>query len=62
VALPGTNVVVAGTTTGTQTDNAGNFQIVVENPASAVLEFSFIGYTKQQVRPVMKIIKGTGCI
>jgi TonB-linked SusC/RagA family outer membrane protein len=49
LALPGTNVVVAGTTTGAQTDNAGNYQITVENPSAAVLEFSFIGYTKQQI-------------
>jgi TonB-linked SusC/RagA family outer membrane protein len=47
--LPGTNVVVFGTTTGVQTDNAGNFTIFVENPASAVLEFSFVGYAKQQI-------------
>jgi TonB-dependent starch-binding outer membrane protein SusC len=47
--LPGTNVVIVGTTTGVQADNAGNFQITVENPASAILEFSFIGYSKQQV-------------
>ncbi len=49
VALPGTNVVVQGTSTGVQTDNDGNYQIVVENPANAILEFSFIGYAKQQV-------------
>jgi TonB-dependent starch-binding outer membrane protein SusC len=49
VALPGTNVVVLGTSIGVQADNSGNYQITVDNPANAILEFSFIGYTKQQV-------------
>jgi TonB-dependent starch-binding outer membrane protein SusC len=48
-ALPGTNVVVAGTTTGEIADDSGNFSIRVENPATAILEFSFIGYTKMQL-------------
>ena len=49
VALPGANVIVAGTTTGVQTDPAGAFSLLVQNPASAILEVSFIGFTKQQV-------------
>ncbi len=48
-ALPGANVVVQGTTTGVQTDANGNYTITVQDPASAILEFSFIGYTKLQV-------------
>ena len=48
-ALPGANVVVQGTTTGVQTDMNGNYTITVQNPASAILEFSFMGYTKLQV-------------
>jgi TonB-linked SusC/RagA family outer membrane protein len=48
-ALPGANVVVQGTITGVQTDANGNYTITVQNPASAILEFSFIGYTKLQV-------------
>ena len=48
-ALPGTNVIVQGTSTGVQADLNGNYSITVQDPASAVLEFSFIGYTKQQV-------------
>jgi len=48
-ALPGTNVVVQGTTTGVQTDINGGYQITVENPASAVLEFSFIGFIVQRI-------------
>jgi TonB-dependent starch-binding outer membrane protein SusC len=47
--LPGANVIVAGTTTGVQTDPSGTFSIRVDNPASASLEISFIGYSKQQV-------------
>ena len=48
-ALPGTNVIVQGTSTGVQADMNGNYSITVPNPATAVLEFSFIGYTKQSV-------------
>jgi TonB-linked SusC/RagA family outer membrane protein len=47
-ALPGVNIVVAGTTIGTITDAMGNFSLQVPN-ASVTLEFSFIGYTKQDV-------------
>ena len=49
MALPGTNIVVQGTSTGVQADANGNYQISVENPANAILEFSFIGYAKQQL-------------
>lgn len=49
IALPGTNVVVQGTSTGVQTDIGGGYQITVENPANAVLEFSFIGYIVQRI-------------
>jgi TonB-linked SusC/RagA family outer membrane protein len=48
-ALTGTNVIVLGTSTGVQTDLNGNYSITVQNPATAMLEFSFIGYAKQQV-------------
>jgi TonB-linked SusC/RagA family outer membrane protein len=46
--LPGVNVVVKGTTTGTSTDAEGNF--IIEASQSDVLVFSFIGYTPQEVR------------
>jgi len=49
LALPGANVVVQGTTTGVQADINGSFQIIVENPANAVLEFSFIGFVVQRI-------------
>lgn len=48
-ALPGTIVVIQGTTTAVQADATGNFKITVENPSAAVLEFSFIGYAKLQL-------------
>ncbi|MDF7815009.1 TonB-dependent receptor [Hymenobacter sp. YC55] len=46
--LPGVNVVVKGTTNGTQTDAQGNFSITVPDQG-AVLAFSFIGYKPQEV-------------
>jgi TonB-dependent starch-binding outer membrane protein SusC len=46
--LPGVNVTVQGTTTGFITDVNGTYKIVVPGPA-AVLVFSCIGYTNQEV-------------
>jgi len=43
-SLPGVNVVVKGTSTGTTTDADGNYSIRVPD-ASSTLVFSFIGYT-----------------
>ena len=46
--LPGVNVIVKGTTNGVSTDFDGNFSI--ENVgADAVLEFSSIGFTSQEI-------------
>lgn len=45
--LPGTSVVVQGTTTGTQTDFDGNYTINTE--VGAVLVFSYIGQRTQEV-------------
>ncbi|WP_291530742.1 SusC/RagA family TonB-linked outer membrane protein [Bacteroides sp. UBA939] len=45
--LPGVNVVVKGTTTGSITDIEGNFTLSV--PSDAVLSVSYIGYTSQDV-------------
>jgi TonB-linked SusC/RagA family outer membrane protein len=45
--LPGVNVVVKGTTNGTVTDAGGAYSITA--PADAVLQFSFIGLTSQEV-------------
>ena len=46
--MPGVNIVVSGTTTGTMTDAAGSFTLDVPN-ANATLQFSFIGYVSQSV-------------
>ncbi|MEI6276138.1 MAG: SusC/RagA family TonB-linked outer membrane protein, partial [Prolixibacteraceae bacterium] len=47
-SIPGVNVVVKGTTTGTTTDDNGNFTIVLSD-ASTILQFSFIGYISQEI-------------
>ncbi len=46
--LPGTSIVVKGTTQGTVTDIDGKYSIAVPS-ADAVLVFSFIGYLTQEV-------------
>jgi len=46
--LPGVNIVVKGTTTGTISDADGNYNIEVEDP-DATLVFSFIGYYTREV-------------
>lgn len=46
--LPGVNVIVKGTTTGTQTDANGDYAL--EASAEDVLVFSFIGYESQEIR------------
>ncbi len=45
--LPGVNVVIKGTSQGTITDIEGQFSIQV--PPGAILQFSFIGFTSQEV-------------
>ncbi len=45
--MPGVNVVLKGTTTGTTTDSNGAYKLEV--PDNAVLVFSFIGYASQEV-------------
>ncbi len=47
--LPGTNIVIAGTTIGTQTDFDGNYTLEV--PYGQELEFSYIGQITQ-TRPI----------
>ena len=46
--LPGVNIVLKGTTTGTVTDNDGSYSINVPNEDD-ILVFSSIGYTTQEV-------------
>lgn len=45
--IPGANIVVKGTNSGTTTDYDGNFSLEV--PANAILEVSFIGYKTADV-------------
>ena len=45
--LPGVNIVIKGTSTGTVTDFNGNYSI--ETPPDAVLRFTFLGYVPQEV-------------
>lgn len=46
--LPGVNVLVKGTSIGTQTDVQGRYQIAVPE-GSAVLVFTFVGYSAQEI-------------
>src|SRR5690606_31010065 len=46
--LPGTSIIVKGTTTGTQTDFDGNY--VLNNvPPNSTLVFSYIGFTTLEI-------------
>jgi TonB-linked SusC/RagA family outer membrane protein len=45
--IPGVNVVIKGTTTGTTTDFEGNYKVAV--PDNAVLVFSFVGFADQEI-------------
>src|SRR6478735_5297917 len=46
--LPGVNILVKGTASGTTSDSDGNFKLNVAD-GNAVLVFSFIGYITQEV-------------
>lgn len=46
--LPGVNIVIQGTTTGTTTDMDGDYSI--EAPPDATLVFSFVGFQEQSIR------------
>jgi len=56
--LPGVNITVQGTTTGTISDLKGRYSIEVPD-ANAVLIFSFIGYVSQEIiagnKPILDI-------
>ncbi|MGV3638936.1 MAG: SusC/RagA family TonB-linked outer membrane protein [Adhaeribacter sp.] len=47
-ALPGVTILVKGTSRGTVTDASGRYSLVV--PQDAVLEVSFIGFAKKEVK------------
>jgi len=46
--LPGVNVVVNGTTTGTFTDSNGKYSITLPE-TTAIIKFSFVGYETQEI-------------
>ncbi len=47
--LPGVNIMVKGTTNGVSSDAAGNYTLEVAEEKGAVLIFSFVGYTSQEI-------------
>lgn len=47
--LPGVNIVVKGTTTGTITDVDGNYELNVPDPSNAVLVFKFVGFADSEI-------------
>lgn len=48
-AMPGVNVVIKGTQTGTSTNASGSYSIVVDDSKKPVLVFSYIGYDTKEV-------------
>ncbi|MBN2520486.1 MAG: SusC/RagA family TonB-linked outer membrane protein, partial [Bacteroidales bacterium] len=48
VLLPGANIIIKGTTTGTVTDVDGKYSIEVDGPSS-ILVFSYIGYQEKEL-------------
>ena len=46
--LPGANIIVKGTTNGTQSDFDGNFSITVEN-TNAILVISYLGFLTKEI-------------
>ena len=48
MGMPGVNVIVKGTTTGTVTDADGNYRITVPG-AESVLQFSYVGYLAEEM-------------
>lgn len=47
--LPGVNIIIKGTGTGTVTDFDGNYQLQVTDAVNAVLVFRFIGFNEQEI-------------
>jgi len=48
-SLPGVNVVISGTTTGTITDLDGNYSLPINDSKNTELTFSFIGFASQTI-------------
>jgi TonB-linked SusC/RagA family outer membrane protein len=49
-ALPGVNIAIKGTTSGTSTDVEGRFSLSIPND-DVTLVFSFVGYNAQEIQP-----------
>jgi hypothetical protein len=47
--LPGVNIIIKGTSTGTVSDVEGNYSLEVGDPQNSVLVFKFIGFSDQEV-------------
>ncbi|HZH71143.1 MAG TPA: TonB-dependent receptor [Mariniphaga sp.] len=47
--IPGVNIVIKGTSTGTITDYEGQFQLQVPNASQAILIFRYIGFNEQEI-------------
>jgi TonB-linked SusC/RagA family outer membrane protein len=48
-ALPGVNVVIKGSTSGTITDANGSYTLSVPSANGAILVYSFVGFTTQEI-------------
>jgi TonB-linked SusC/RagA family outer membrane protein len=61
--LPGVNITVKGTTTGSVTDAGGNYRIMVSSPENTIV-FSYMGYLSQETkvgnRAVINIVMKQG--
>lgn len=49
LAMPGVSVLVKGTTRGSNTDAAGNYELAVPDNRTTVLVFSFVGAISQEI-------------
>ena len=49
LTIPGASVVEKGTTNGVATDMDGNYSINVANVNTAILQFSYLGYSTQKI-------------
>lgn len=47
--MPGVNIVIKGTITGTLSDIEGRYTLPVSNPGSAIMVFSFVGYKTVEI-------------
>ncbi len=48
IGVPGVNIIIKGTTTGTTTDMDGNYAISVPD-VNTILKFSYVGYLTQEI-------------